>query len=158
HGKSSIRAGFGQYYTNIEGANTFNFAASPYGLFYESAAPPLFEAPFITRATGVNAGQRFPVPPLTDPAAVDWTQFEPLSGRNPLLNSPSPYAEHVNLSVQREVTANTLASISYVATFGHHLVLNADANPGNAALCLSLSQPSEVVPGSPTCGPFGENA
>jgi hypothetical protein len=31
------------------------------------------------------------------------------------------------------------------------------ANPGNPALCLSLSQPGDVAPGSPTCGPFGEN-
>lgn len=31
------------------------------------------------------------------------------------------------------------------------------ANPGNPGLCLGLSQPSEVAPGSPTCGPFGEN-
>jgi hypothetical protein len=30
------------------------------------------------------------------------------------------------------------------------------ANPGNAALCLSVSQPSEVMPGTPTCGPFSE--
>jgi hypothetical protein len=32
-----------------------------------------------------------------------------------------------------------------------------EANPGNPALCLSLSQPSEVAPGSPTCGPFAES-
>jgi hypothetical protein len=30
-------------------------------------------------------------------------------------------------------------------------------NPGNPALCLGLSQPQEVAPGTPTCGPFGEN-
>jgi hypothetical protein len=31
-------------------------------------------------------------------------------------------------------------------------------NLGNPALCLSFSQPSEVAPGSGTCGPFGEDA
>jgi len=31
-------------------------------------------------------------------------------------------------------------------------------NPADQTLCLSLSQPSEVAPGSPTCGPFGEDA
>jgi hypothetical protein len=30
-------------------------------------------------------------------------------------------------------------------------------NVGNPALCLSLSQPAEVAPGSSTCGPYGEN-
>ena len=31
-------------------------------------------------------------------------------------------------------------------------------NVGNPALCLSLSQPNQVAPGSSTCGPFGEDA
>jgi hypothetical protein len=32
-----------------------------------------------------------------------------------------------------------------------------EANAGDPALCLSLSQPSDVKPGSPTCGPFAES-
>lgn len=157
HGKSSIRAGFGMYYTNIQGANTFNFAAAPYGLFYFSSAPPLFERPFITRASGDNLGQRFPVPAL-DPNNIDWTQFEPIGGnRNPLIDSPTPYEEHIDFSIERQLTANTLLSVSYVGTFGHHLILNADNNPGNAPLCLSVSQLSQVMPGTPTCGPYGAN-
>lgn len=158
HGRSSIRAGYGLYYTNIEGANTFNFAAAPYFLFYFSSAPPLFDTPFITRASGQNLGQRFPIPPLTSSSNINWSQFEPIGGnRNPLPDSPTPYTEHVDLSIERQITANTLLSVSYVGTFGHHLVLNADQNPGNAALCLSVSQLSQVVPGTATCGPFGEN-
>jgi len=31
------------------------------------------------------------------------------------------------------------------------------ANPGNPALCLALSHPTAVAPGTPTCGPFGED-
>ena len=30
-------------------------------------------------------------------------------------------------------------------------------NPGNPALCLSLSQTENVMPGTATCGPFGES-
>ncbi len=41
---------------------------------------------------------------------------------------------------------------------GHHILAVVSNNPSNQALCLSLSQPSEVAPGSPTCGPFGEDA
>src|SRR5205823_3128064 len=40
---------------------------------------------------------------------------------------------------------------------GHHLMVVQETNPGNAALCLSLSDPSQVAPDSPTCGPFAEN-
>jgi hypothetical protein len=38
-----------------------------------------------------------------------------------------------------------------------HLLAVHSVSPGNPALCLSLSQPQDVMPGTPTCGPFGEN-
>jgi len=50
-----------------------------------------------------------------------------------------------------------LLSLAYVGTQGHHLLSAEQANLGNAALCLSLSQPSQVAANSPTCGPFGES-
>jgi hypothetical protein len=50
-----------------------------------------------------------------------------------------------------------LVSLSYVGSQGHHLLSSLQANPGNAALCLSVSQLSEVAPDSSTCGPNGEN-
>ena len=158
HGQSSIRTGYGMYYTNIQGANTFNFAAAPYALFYFSSAPPLFATPFITRATGDNLGQRFPVPPIIPGEPIDFSQFEPIGGnRNPLPDSPTPYSEHLDFSIERQITPNTLLTLSYVGTFGHHLILNADSNPGDPALCLSVSQQSQVVPDGNVCGPFGEN-
>jgi hypothetical protein len=46
---------------------------------------------------------------------------------------------------------------SYVGSQSHHLLTLVQANPGNPALCLSLSQVSDVAPGTPTCGPFGES-
>jgi hypothetical protein len=44
-----------------------------------------------------------------------------------------------------------------VGNQAHHLLVVLSANPGNPALCLALSNPSAVAPGSPTCGPFGED-
>ena len=61
------------------------------------------------------------------------------------------------LSVQRQFGNNTLSTISYVGNQAHHLLVLESANPGNPALCLSLSQSSKVAPGSATCGPFGES-
>ena len=61
------------------------------------------------------------------------------------------------LSLQRQIGNSTLISLSYVGNQAHHLLVLEAANPGNPALCLSLSQPSEVAPGSATCGPFGES-
>ena len=68
-----------------------------------------------------------------------------------------PYSEDYILSVQRELAANMVLSASYLGNQGHHLLVIQQANPGNAALCLSLSEPGDVAPGSPTCGPFAEN-
>ena len=46
-----------------------------------------------------------------------------------------PYNENYFLSIQRQLTANTLFSVSYVGSQAHHLLLVYSANPGNPALC-----------------------
>lgn len=156
-GKSSIRAGFGMYYTNVEGANTFNFSAPPTHLFYDNSAPVLFEKPFLNRDSGLSLGQRFPLPPV-DPSSINWANYEPLGGNsNPLRISKTPYSEHVDLSFQRELATNMVASLTYVGTFGRHLIVVGNNNPGNPALCLSVSQPNQTTDGV-TCGPGGENS
>jgi hypothetical protein len=154
HGQSSIRGGYGLYYTNIEGSAVYSFSSAPYGFHYSSPAPTFLSRPFINRANGTNNGQRFPLPTGSN---IDWAEFEPISGiRAPLINSPSPYVEHVDLSFERKLEANSLLTVNYVGTFGHHLTLNADNNPGNQALCLSLSQPGSTLDGN-LCGPGGES-
>ncbi len=158
HGKSSLRAGFGLYYTNIEGSAVYSFSAPPYGYHYTAPDPPLLSTPFISRSSGINNGQRFPLPPPTSAANIDWSEFEPLSGmRSPMVNSPSPYTEHVDLSLQRQLAANTMFTVDYVGAFGHHLILNADNNPGDPALCLSLNSAGAVMPGTDICKPGRQN-
>jgi hypothetical protein len=166
-GKTSIRAGYGIFYAAIQG-ETLGLIAdnAPYGYTYTSPAPPLFATPFIDAATGNVEGQRFPaqLAPLNASAAnpdanINFSQFEPIStipGYKP--TNTIPYTESYMLSLQRQIGANTLFNVSYVGNQAHHLLVLEAANPGNPALCLSLSQPGEVAPGSATCGPFGENA
>src|SRR5215813_8273887 len=68
-----------------------------------------------------------------------------------------PYNENYFLSIERQLTPNTLFSVSYAGSQAHHLLLVYSANPGNPALCLALSNPRAVAPGTPTCGPFAED-
>ncbi len=66
-GKTSIRAGYGMFYSVIQG-NTIAIdePQPPYGLSYTSGAPPLFATPFISAADGETHVQPFPLtfPPL----------------------------------------------------------------------------------------------
>ncbi|HXY14418.1 MAG TPA: carboxypeptidase regulatory-like domain-containing protein [Terriglobales bacterium] len=166
NGASAIRAGYGLYYTAFEGLSAGIMSANPpYGYTYSSVAPPLFATPFVTAASGQSVGQRFPLnfPPMgastrNPNANVDWSQYLPITGVPSFFHgNVPPYTESYTLSLERQVTPGTLLSVSYVGSEAHHLLVLTSANPGNPALCMSLSQPNEVMPGTPTCGPFGES-
>jgi Carboxypeptidase regulatory-like domain len=158
-GRTSIRTGYGIFYTAYEGLSAGIMSANPpYGYTYTSAAPPLFAAPFTVAATGANAGQRFPLQkvgfgasPANPNATVNWSQFEPLVGI-PAVDpkDATPYAQHWMASVERQLGSGALASVSYVGTSSHHLLVLEEANPADPSLCLTL--------GSAVCGPFNEQA
>ena len=166
-GKTSIRVGFGMYYTAIEALTVGILAANPpFGSTYSSPSPPLFATPFITASTGQVQAQPFPVALVTGKVSsgnpdpnVNWSQYEPISGiPGYAATNRIPYVEQYTLSIQRQLRANTVLSASYVGAQAHRLLVMIEANPGDPALCLSLAQPSAVAPGSATCGPFRESS
>jgi hypothetical protein len=156
-GKSSIRASYGLFYTEFPGLLAgIMYSVPPFGYNYLSPGPPLLSTPFITAATGVNNGQRFPFPfPPHNVSAshpdtsINWANFAPLSA-DPFFNYRNrvPYINNYMFSIQRQITSSTLLTVSYVGNQGHHVLAVVSANPGNPALCLSLSG----------CGPFGEDS
>ncbi len=165
-GRTSVRAGYGLFYTAIEGLSAGIMSANPpYGYDYDSFAPPLFATPFVTAATGNSVGQRFPSPIQASGASaqqpdtsVDWSSYLPITGVPSFYaRNVTPYSESYTLSLQREFGTGTVLSANYVGSQAHHLLVLLSANPGNPALCLSLSQPDRVAPGTATCGPFGES-
>jgi len=89
---------------------------------------------------------------------TDWNRYEPINGRiSYFYKNRTPYAMTATLTIERQIGNSYLASASYVGSPGHHLLTSLGANPGVPALCLGLSNPQAVAPGTPTCGPFGEN-
>jgi hypothetical protein len=165
-GATSIRASFGNFYTAIDAAAISVLAANaPYGTTYTSPAPPLFATPFLTAADGTNYGQPFPYTfaPLNSSAShpdpnIDWAANEPISGIPGYdIHNHTPYTEEWMFSVERQAGPETVFGANYVGTSTHRQRVLVEANPGNPALCLSLSQPSEVEPGTLTCGAGGED-
>ena len=165
-GTTSIRASFGNFYTAIDATSIGVLAANaPYGTTYTSPAPPLFATPFITAADGTNNGQPFPYKfaPLDSSRSnpdpnIDWSTYEPISGIPGYdIHNHTPYTEEWALSIERQAGPNTVFGASYIGSSTHRQRVLIEPNPGNPALCLSLSQPSAVVPGTLTCGAGGED-
>ena len=161
-GKTSIRLGAGRYFTAVEDATMFVIVAdAPFGLYWQVTGNPMFfDQPFLAR-TGVSIGQRFP---FTLPTPGDRaTQNMPFDVFLPIASSPVidihatlPYALHFNASIQRQINRNTTFTAAYVGTQGRKLPVFLESNPGNPALCLSLKG-SALAPGTPSCGPNGED-
>jgi len=163
-GTTSIRLGWGMFYTTNEGATDYNqIGDAPFGN-YSGQFGPTFAAPFTNRAAGTSITNLFPAPPPVkgfsaqhpasgppyDTLAEFFTAFGTI-GSSPAMYTKNqvPYAENYELSIQRQITSSDLLTVSYVGTQGHKLLSSRSANPGDPALCLSLAAQG--------CGPGGEN-
>ena len=160
-GHTSIRLAYGMYYTAFEGAYDFSLVGDePFGDWYAGYAPS-FANPFQTRSSGAIAPNPFPYaqPPTNvsasnpDPnvSAATFGQIDGFAAFNPA--NRVPYAEQYEMSIQRQISADNLLTISYVGTQGHRLLVTQEANPVNQAACLA---DYEANPASPTCGPNTE--
>jgi hypothetical protein len=162
-GKSSVRAAYGIYYTSVEDLNLFyEVADAPFGLYWQSPSSVLFSQPFLIRQSGQSLGQRFPytlpIPGAASNKTLNFSVFEPFNyfpGYD--IHNVLPYAEHFNLSIQRELTKSTVLTLAYVGTEGHHLITQQESNPGDPALCQQLTAEGAIdltasTPGNPVAG------
>ena len=164
-GKYSIRAGYGIFYSSIQQVTGMNTAGGPpFNVYYGSPVAPNLDSPYTDRFTGASEGVHFPAPlppsnvSAKNPDNIDFTQFEQISGSYGIYpKNGLPTLENYEFSIQRQLGASAMATISYVGTAGRHLMSFVEANPGDPALCLALSDPANVSPDSPTCGPDAED-
>jgi Carboxypeptidase regulatory-like domain len=164
-GKTSIRAGYGIFYSSIEDATGFvEVGDAPYGNYYSVSSTEL-ATPFVDRPSGVGAGQKFPfvfpptnVSPKNPDTTFNWAGATPIGGSDYYYyKNKVPYVQEWELSFQRQLGRATVLSMNYVGTVGRQLLTFEESNPGDQALCLQLSDPANVAPGSTQCGPYGED-
>ena len=158
---------YGLYYTSVEDLNLFyEVADAPFGLYWTSPVSVLFDEPFRIRATGQSLGQRFPfTAPIPGAAAnktLDFSVYEPFNyfpGYD--IHNKLPYAEHFNLSIQRELGKSTVLTLAYVGTEGHRLITQKECQPRvRGAMPATHSTPGVIdvtAGGTPGCGPGNEN-
>ncbi len=161
----SVRGGYGVFYTNIQDATGFvEVGDAPFGIFYSNSTPTQLEAPYLNRTTGANGPQPFPfkfpptnVSPSNPDTTFDWAAAEPIAGAAVLdVNDKVPYTQSFYLGVQRQFGPKTVFSMNYVGNVGRKLLTFEEANPGDQALCLALSDPAALAPGETPCGPGQE--
>src|SRR5271170_1734303 len=173
-GSTSIRAGWGIFYSTFEGATDFNeIGDAPFGN-YTGQNQPTFAAPFTNRAAGTSITNFFPVtqPPLffsaKHPASgppfdnlTDFFNAFGTIGSSPAFYNKNrlPYAEEYELSLEHQITRADLLTVSYVGTQGHRLLSSESANPGSPSLCLQLAAEGAIAVGTTntTCSPGNEN-
>ena len=116
--KTVLRAGYGLYYTAFEGLSAGIMSGNPpYGFTDTSAAPTLFDQPFVTAATGVSVGQRFPLQPVTfgaSPSHPTPPSTGPTSSHSPAFppspTTTSPPTPKTTTSPSSTPSANTTRS------------------------------------------------
>jgi hypothetical protein len=147
-GKFSIRGGFGIYYDRTEEESALQtLETPPFGTSFSGQSTiggtPTFADPF----TDINGGGSVPNPyPYTFPkkgATINFASLEPMNFSTYGSGFRAPYAENIQLSVEREFPSRIVARASYVGSLARHNQATIDANPitpaGHAACVADTS-------------------
>ncbi|MGD1156838.1 MAG: carboxypeptidase-like regulatory domain-containing protein [Terriglobia bacterium] len=133
-GKWAIRGGYGIYFNRELEEQTLQFLASPpFSLSSTGAAAcagsPGFANPFADVATGAQCPNPFPVPssPSSD---VDFSPYLPMFLYAVDPNTTVPYSQNFNLTVERQLSENTILTAAYVGALGRKEVILRELNPG----------------------------
>ena len=141
-GKSSIRVGYGIFYSSIEDATGFvEVGDAPFGLYYSSPEPTSWQPHLSIVPRGIIEGQKFPfmfpptnVSPKNPDTTFNWVQATPISGSDYLNpHDKIPNVQEFELSLQRQLGSSTVLSVSYVGSVGRHLLTFEDVESGKSS-------------------------
>jgi hypothetical protein len=126
-GKTSVRAGFGMYYSLID-----NLA------FLINALPPYNGA---ASYSNVSLPSIVPITPGVPPSAS--TIFAPQGIQ---ADAKTPTVEEWNLRIEQQLSANTVLRVGYVGSFGYHGLASIDPNTIPAKICTNAAGCGAGIP------------
>jgi outer membrane receptor protein involved in Fe transport len=130
-GRTSLRGGYGIFYDTVPGVAVFqNINVAPFNKFIQVDG----------NVDWVNPYSGFAVNPQTDPSR-DFPCPCLVIGFSP--DNRTPYAQHYNLSLQRQLSRNLVAEVGYVGSLGRKLAGYLEANPavpGSGATLANTQQ------------------
>jgi hypothetical protein len=121
-GKTALRAGWGIFYDRIIGATSVFVDANTPGFSAQVPVNPNSAGTDIRVSDGIP----LPQPPTVPELSPKNTRATNLFLFNP--NFRTPYVQHYNLSIQREIFRNTVIEAGYVGTHGVRLFMNLNLN------------------------------
>jgi carboxypeptidase family protein len=172
NGKTSIRAGFGMYYTLLDDLNfQLDFNAPSNAQFQYRNVPLSKYLPVIPgQSLEPFCGPGLPLPVLAPAPSPTCTPLTPWGTQ---VNPKTPTALEWNYFIEQQVAQNMSLRLGYVGSHAYHNVIDIDANSVAPQICTSPTDPRGcpsggvnsanpptifVQPGTqyfPAVGPFG---
>jgi hypothetical protein len=123
-GKLAVRAGFGTYYSLIDDLSFLLNSLPPYNGSITASGSLFSITPVVPGA---------PVAPSCGPGVpTPCTTYAPQGVQ---ADAKTPTVQEWNLTVERQITADTSVRVAYVGSFGYHGLLSLDPNTIPAQVC-----------------------
>ncbi len=159
-GKFSIRGGYGIYYDRTEEESALQtLETPPFGIGSTGAGDygaqaPQFANPWADLDSGTAFTNKFPFKFPAKGAEVNYAPLEPLDISTYGKDFRAPYAQNIQLSVDREFPSRVIARASYVGSLARHNQIDYEGNYETAAghaACVAGAENSPVAGGTISC-------
>jgi hypothetical protein len=137
NGKTAVRAGYGMYYSLIDDL-----------AFLQNSLPPYNGTATLAGCLTGCASSTTPIIPITPGPPPANTIFAPTGIQ---ASAKTPAVNEWNLTVQQQLSPNTVLSVAYVGSFAVHELLSVDPNTIPAQIC---TDPSGCPAGGVATSPF----